>query len=587
MDTRTKMICTIGPAVNNLEKIMALIKEGMNVARVNMSHGTQQDHARTIDLLKEARDCMHKPLAILMDLQGPEIRLGEIENEEMELDQEDLLILSKDDCIGKSRKVCITPGYVLNDLKKGTKILFNDGHIASEVVEEVDEGVVVQIKNSGVISSKKGVNIPDVKIDLPAITEKDIEDLAFACEQNVDIIAASFVRSHEHVLQIKELLAEKGHPEIWVIAKIENSAGINNFDAILHVSDGIMIARGDLGVEVPLSQVPRLQKMMIRKSYLEGKPSVTATQMLESMIHNPRPTRAEASDVANAIYDGTSAIMLSAETAMGQYPIEAVRVMKSIVRESEIDCNYRDFFDLHSRIIYQDVPSAVTLATVKTAYSCHARAIFAFTASGQTGRLLSRLRPEMPIIATTPTQKSYHQMALNWGIYPLVCDVFETVEEAFQKVSAYAMKEGYVSYGDLVILAAGTPFGVSGSTNMIIVENIGDVLVRAAEGVGSRIHGKVKFLFSSEGVHPYEVNEKIIVIPKCDESYLPFINEALAVILQNPVDDEKSERYLMKIAEKIGKPVLIRADGARAILREGQRVTIHPEKALVYKGVVL
>jgi len=371
-----------------------------------------------------------------------------------------------------------------------------------------------------------------------------------------------------------------------VVAKIENNEGVQNFDSIVQVADGIMIARGDLGVEVPLSQVPKLQKMMIRKSYLAGKPAVTATQMLESMINNPRPTRAEASDVANAIYDSTSAVMLSGETAVGHYPLETVNVMRSIVKEAEADFDYRGFFDHHASLIYHDVPSALTLATVKTAYSSNAQALFSFTNSGSTARLLSRLRPPMPIIAMTSNEKCYHQMSFNWGVIPFLSTECKTLVEAFQKISAFALERQFVSYGDLVVVTAGSPFGISGTTNMMIVESIGDVLVRGHVGFGARIHGNATLVLSSEAKKTYAVRGQILVIAKCDESYIPLIREASGIILQNHINDVESEKFAKQIATELEKPLIVRADAATRILKEGQLVTLDPEKALVYKGVV-
>ncbi len=326
---------------------------------------------------------------------------------------------------------------------------------------------------------------------------------------------------------------------------------------------------------------------MIRKSYLAGKPVVTATQMLESMINNPRPTRAEASDVANAIYDSTSAVMLSGETAVGKFPIETVNVMCSIVREAEEDFNYRAFFDQHAPLIYHDVPSAVTLATVKTAYSSNAKAIFAFTRSGSTARLISRLRPKMPIIAMTANEQCYHQMAFNWGVIPYLNEESKTLIDGFKQISNFALENHLVSYGDLVVMTAGTPFGISGTTNMMIVESIGDVLVRGHIGYGLRVHGKVTVVLAPETIEPYAVRGKLLVVAQCDEHYLTLIKECAGLILQNHINDIASEKFAKKAALNLNKPVLLRADAACRILKEGQLVTLDPEKALVYKGVVL
>ncbi|MFI0434946.1 MAG: pyruvate kinase [Parachlamydiaceae bacterium] len=584
---KTKIICTIGPAVHSLEKIQELIEAGMNVARLNFSHGTHEEHLKVIQSIKEAREKLSRPIAIMLDTKGPEIRLGIIKEGYTILTSGQKWHLVNREIEGDDKQVSIYPLTILEKLYCGTHVLFDDGYISSTVVEKTDQGVIVQIHNGGMIRSNKGINIPNTHLHLPAMTDKDIDDIQFGCLHDIDIIAASFVRSAEHVLLIKKLLADQKKQDILVIAKIENSEGVENFDSIVQAADGIMIARGDLGVEVPLSHVPRLQKMMIRKSYLAGKSVVTATQMLESMIHNPRPTRAETSDVANAIYDSTSAVMLSGETAIGRYPIEAVHVMRSIIKEAEADFNYRAFFDQHAPLVYHDVPSAVTLATVKTAYSSHANAIFAFTEGGGTARLLSRLRPKMPIIALTGKRKSFHQLAFNWGVIPIYYPDCQTIREGFEKISNIALDNHLVSYGDLVVVTAGTPFGVSGTTNMMIVESIGDVLVRGHIGYGSRVHGKAMIVLSTEHLEPYAVKDRLLVIVKCDESYLPLVQEAAGIILQNHIDDIASEKYAKKMALNFRKPILLRADAACQILKEGQLITLDPEKALVYKGVVL
>ncbi len=587
MLTRTKIVCTIGPAVESEEMMLELLQAGMNVARLNFSHGSHSTHGETIARLKSARKKLGKPLAIMLDTRGPEVRLRQLKDGPITLTAGQKLWVLKENVLGDAEGISITPPDVLDGLGKGTRILFDDGYISSHVVTKDDRGVLVEIHNDGVLKAGKGVNIPNEKLNLPAMTDQDRADIVFGCEQDVDIIAASFVRTADDVVAIKKLVDEQGRTNILVIAKIENAEGVQNLDNIVQVADGIMIARGDLGVEVPISQVPRLQKMMIRKCYLAGKPSVTATQMLESMIQHPRPTRAEVSDVANAIFDSTSAVMLSGETAIGKHPIETVRVMRSIIREAEADFPYQQFLEYHSNKIYHDVPSSVTLATVKTAYSAHAKVIFAFTRSGSTARLLSRLRPEMPIIAMTPNEKSYNQLAFNWGVIPVHCATSNDFDEAYRSISRYALDHHYVSYGDLVIVTAGSPFGVSGTTNTMIVENIGDVLVRGLAGVGVRVHGNVTVVLSADSSEPFMVRNQILVVTKCDPTYLPLLRDAAAIVLHNHVDDAKSEGYLLEMAKKYDKSVVVRAEGAISILSEGQLVTVDPEKGLVYKGVVL
>ena len=587
MIRRTKIICTIGPSLDTYEKIVCLLQAGMDVARINFSHGDRETQQQQIDFLKEARRELGVPLAIMVDTRGLEIRLGQMKDSQISFCKGDKLVLTTEPTVGNKERVMISPKCVLDGLAKNTRILFADGFISSHVVETRPNEAVVEIENDGIVRSRAGVNIPGITLDLPGVTEQDIEDLRFACEQDVDVVAASFIRTPKEVITIKKLLEEGGCPEALVIAKVENREAVENFDSILQVADGMMIARGDLGVEISLSQIPKLQKAMIRKCYLAGKPSVIATQMLESMILNPRPTRAEVSDVANAIYDSASAVMLSGETAVGKYPLEAVEVMHSIIREAEGDFDYHAFFREHSTLRYNDVPSAVTLATVKTGYSTNAKAIFAFTSSGATARLLSRMRPKMPILAMTSIEKTYHQMAFIWGVIPFCC-LSGSLASAFPKMCDWALEKELVSYGDLVVVSAGTTFGVSGTTNMMIVESIGEVLVRGHGGVGQQVYGNVKILLAPQGdVEPYHCRGKVLVIPRCDTSYLPFMEEAEAVVLQNQIEDTLSEISAKEAAERLNKPLIVRADGALATLREGQLVTVDPGKALVYKGVVL
>jgi len=576
----------MGPAVASLDKILQLIDAGMNVARINFSHGTQAEHRLVIQWLKEARQQCKCPLAIMLDTKGPEIRVGKIKGGQIAFEAQQKVLLVKEDTEGTHEKIQIIPGMVLDSVKVGTTILFDDGYISSIVLEKSARGILVEIQNPGVLKSQKGVNIPHTPIELPAMTKQDIDDIIFGCKEDVDIIAASFIRSAEHVLEIKRLLIEQGKSDILVMAKIENSLGVENIDSIIQVADGIMVARGDLGVELPLKQVPVLQKMMIRKCYQACKPVVTATQMLESMIQNPRPTRAEVSDVANAIYDGTSAVMLSGETAVGKYPVETVAMMRSIVQEAEKDFDYRDFFEHASKKDYPDISSSVALATVKTAYSANAQAIFAFTNSGSTARLLSRFRPKIPLIALTPNPKIYHQLASNWGVIPVDPTDCKNVQQAFETVSCFALKKGIVQYGDLVVVTAGTPFGITGTTNTMVVESIGDVVVRGIPGFGTRIHGRVVVVRSAEEQRQKNTNDCIVVIARCNDSYLPLLKHCLGIVLQNEPEDEASEKHAFLVAKTLDISIVVRAAGAINLLKDGQQVTLDPQKGIVYKGSI-
>jgi len=582
--TRTKIICTIGPSVSSVESMMELMLAGMNVARLNFSHGTHQEHLEMILRLKEAREKLGIPLAIMLDTKGPEIRVGKLENGEVYLPPKHLWHLVDEPIIGNAVKATILPSKILKNLKVGTTVLFDNGYILSKVVETTENGVVVQIENGGVIKSSKGVNIPNFVLDIPAMTEKDIEDIRFGCKNDVDIIAASFIRSADHVVEIKELLNNEQQSPILVIAKIESGEGVKNFDQIVQVADGIMIARGDLGVELPLSQVPKLQKMMIKKCINVGKPAIIATQMLETMMYNTRPTRAETSDVANAIYESTSAVMLSGETAVGQYPIETVHVMRSIIEETESDFDYNVFFEKFSSLSFRGIPSAVALATVKTANSTDAKAIFVYTSTGATARILSRFRPQIPIIAMTPSKKCYYQLAFTWGVIPFLAEDVNTPEQAFERISKFALDRKLVEYGDLVVVIAGVPFGITGTTNMMFVESIGEVWVRGQKGIGSTKQGIISILLSPESKKPFEVRQKFLVINRCDATYKQHIIESSGIVLDNALDDTDSEKYLLEIAERHGKSAILRAEGASRILREEAFVTLDPEKGIVTRA---
>lgn len=584
MHRRTKIICTIGPAVSSLEKMLELIDAGMNVARINFSHGTQEEHGEVIERLKKARSMKKVPLAIMLDTKGPEIRVGALPPEGVPVTTGQKIKLVRGERKAAD-ELSINPPIALDPIEAGHTILFDDGYIISKVVSVDKTGVVVEIQNEGVVKSHKGVNIPNVNVPLPAMTQQDVSDICFGCMQDVDYIAASFIRSAEHVRQIKQLIFEQGKPQILVIAKIENALGLQNFDEILQIADGIMVARGDLGVELPIQEVPVLQKMMIRKSLQASKPVITATQMLESMIKNPRPTRAEVSDVANAIYDSTSAVMLSGETAVGKYPIQTVQLMRQIVEEAERDFPYRDFFYRDSRFDFHDVSSAISLASVKTAYSAGARAIFAFTSSGATSRLIARYRPEMPIVALTDSPKTYNQLALQWGVIPLDPISMASAQDAFIHTSQVARAREIVQYGDLVVVTSGAPFGVQGTTNMMMVESIGEVLVRGYAGQGAKVQGLISIVISPDEWKPLE--GRILVISKCDAKMLPLLKHARGIILQNRPQDLKSEKAAEAAAKSLGIPLLVRADEAMRRLKEGELVTLDPERGIVYKGALV
>jgi len=563
--------------------ILQLIDAGMNVARLNFSHGTHEEHKKIIEFLKQARKEKNIPLAIMLDTKGPEIRLGNIENDAVSLSKGQKILLVSESILGDATKISITPKSIVDDLKSGMTLLFDDGYIEAMVVERTKDGVLVEIRNSGILMSHKGVNIPHESIALPAMTQEDVEDITFGCKMGVDLIAASFIRSADHVEEIRKLIREKTQNKILIISKIENLGGVNNFDSILQVSDGIMVARGDLGVELPVTQIPKLQKHFIKKCYQSAKPVITATQMLESMMHSPRPTRAEVSDIANAVLDGTSGVMLSGETAIGKYPIDAVKMMRSVVLEAEKEINYIHFLDREIQNNFFDVSSSVALATVKTAYGIRAKAIFGCTSSGFTVRAMSRFRPEFPIVAITSEEKAYHQLALSWGVIPILESV-ENVREGFNAATCFCLRRKIIAYGDVVVVTAGAPFGISGTTNTMIVMNIGDVLVRGLPGKGEPVYAKAKVIISVDARKKYDTKDQIVVIPKCNEKYAAQIKEVKGIILQNYPEDTESEKMAKKIAKEQKIPLLIRADNACSLIKDGEYITLDPQRGLVVRG---
>ena len=472
---KTKIVCTMGPTTNDKEIIKSLIESGMNAARLNFSHGSHDEHLGRINMVKEARKELGRYIAILLDTKGPEIRTGNFENGTVELKEGGKFdIYCGEDIVGDETRCSISYKGLYKDVKPGDRLLINDGLVALKI--EAIEGTIIKttIENTGVIGNHKGMNVPGVKLNLPALTEKDIADLLFGIECEVDIVAASFIRKGSDVIDIRSLLSKNGGEGIQIFSKIENQEGVDNIDEIIEYSDGIMVARGDLGVEIPTEEVPIVQKMIIEKCNEAGKPVITATQMLDSMIRNPRPTRAEASDVANAIFDGTDAIMLSGETASGKYPIEVVQTMARIAVKAEEYLSYKEIFEKRRKNYSSNVPDAISIATCSTAMELNVPAIITATQSGQTARQISKYRPECMILACTPYEKVARSLALNWGVLPVIIPKVIDTDDLIEKTSKIALKENYVENGDLVVIVAGIPINHTGSTNMMKVHIIED-----------------------------------------------------------------------------------------------------------------
>jgi len=469
---KTKIVCTIGPASESLENTKKLILAGMNVARLNFSHGDFDEHGNRINIIRQACQELGKTVAILLDTKGPEIRTGKLAVEPIELVQDEYITLTTEEILGDKDRVSITYDNLPNDVEVGSTILIDDGLIGLTVVEVQGTEIKCLIVNGGTIKSKKGVNVPGVRISLPGITEKDANDIIFGIGQDIDFIAASFVRKASDVLEIRELLERHNAGHINIISKIENQEGVDNLDEILAVSDGLMVARGDLGTEIPAEDVPLVQKMMIEKANWAGKPVITATQMLDSMQRNPRPTRAEASDVANAIFDGTDAIMLSGETAAGKYPVESVLTMSRIAEKAESALNYRELFLKQSTVQETTITEAISQAVAISALDLNAKAIISSTETGHTARVVSKYRPEAPIVAVTTEDRTMRRLTLTWGVTPVKGKLASTTDEMFDYALQGGIDSGLVAEGDLVVITAGVPLGRSGSTNLIKVSVI-------------------------------------------------------------------------------------------------------------------
>ena len=468
---KTKIICTIGPASESEERLRELMLAGMNVARFNFSHGSHEEHKAKFDRVIKVSSELKLPVATLLDTKGPEIRLKDIEGGKTELVSGQKFILTTEEILGNNEKVTITYKGLKDDINVGTTILIDDGLIEM-VVDEINEtDIICSVVNGGPISNHKGVNIPGAVLSMPYISDVDRSDIMFGCDMDFDFLAASFVRCKEDILEVRKIIEEHGS-HMKIIAKIENMQGIRNLDEILEAADGIMVARGDMGVEIPMEEVPIVQKQMIKKAEVLGKHVITATQMLESMIKNPRPTRAEATDIANAIYDGTTAIMLSGESAAGLYPVEAVKTMAKIAERTEEDIDYNSRLRRRKDIDNIDTTTAISHATCTTAMDLKAAAIVTVTISGFTAGMIARYKPSCPIIACSVSPRTCRQLNLAWGVTPIWIARESTAEDLFDEAVHAAEKEGYIKKGDKVVLTAGVPLGVSGRTNMIRVVEV-------------------------------------------------------------------------------------------------------------------
>ncbi|MBR9946671.1 pyruvate kinase [Clostridiaceae bacterium Marseille-Q4145] len=577
---KTKIVCTLGPSTDDENVLRQLMLEGMSVARMNFSHGSHEEQKKRLDMVKKLREELELPVAALLDTKGPEIRIGDIEGGKAELKKGQTFVLTTEDIVGNAEIVSITYKQLYKDVKPGDSILIDDGLIGMEVQKIEGEEIVCQVKNGGFISNHKGVNVPGVELKMPFVSQKDYEDIVFAAEQDYDFIAASFTRTANDILEIRKILEEKGGQYIHIIAKIENMQGVENCEEILRVADGIMIARGDMGVEIPLEEVPVIQKKLIRMALKASKPVITATQMLDSMIKNPRPTRAETSDVANAIYQGTGAIMLSGETAAGAYPVEAVRTMARIAERTEKDIDYSREFKPRRLAERPDVTNAISHATCTTAMDLNAAAIVAVTKSGRTVGRIAKYRPSCPVIGCATHSRVCRQLSLMWGVIPVEMQEEETADELFDHAVKLTEDKGLISRGDLVVITAGVPLGLSGTTNMLKVQVAGNTLLTGRGCNALKASGNVCVCNSAEDLAKTFRPGDIVVVSATNNDMMPQLKDAAGIITEQ--GDRYSHAAIVGIALDI--PVITEAKNATRILKSGTFVTMDSEQGLVYRG---
>ncbi len=574
---KTKIICTLGPSTDDETILRKLIQNNMDVARINMSHGTHADQKKRADMLKKLRKELNKPVALLLDTKGPEVRTKTFKDKKVTLVDGQHFVLTTRDIEGDETGCAVTYKDLPRDIHIGTKVLIDDGLIELRVLDINDTDIECQVINGGPVSNHKGINVPGCRLSMPYISEQDRLDIAFAVKEDFDFIAASFVTCKEEVIQIREELQRNNCDDIRVISKIENAEGVDNIDEIIRVSDGVMVARGDMGVEIKFEQLPAIQKKLISAAYLAGKQVITATQMLESMIVNPRPTRAETSDVANAIYDGTSAIMLSGETAVGRFPVEAVKTMSEIAIATEKDIDYVSRMQKREITTRLDVTNAISHATCTTAHDLEAVAIMTVSKSGLTARMISRFRPSCPIICGTTEEKVLRQMNLSWGVVPIIVQEKTTSDELFDHVVEVSQKEGLVQSGDIVVITLGVPLGVSGTTNMLKAHMVGDIIIEGTSVNKGQVTGRLCVCQNEDDAMNKFKDGDILVVPKTDNKLVRILRKASGVI----TEESGVNSHAAVVGITLDIPVIVGAANATKILKTGTVVTLDGDKGVV------
>lgn len=578
---KTKIVCTIGPTSESEEVLEKLMISGLNVARLNFSHGNHEEHKVRIEQIKEIRNKLDLPIGIMLDTKGPEIRLKNFKSGGVELEDNQKFTLTTRDILGDEEIVAVSYEGLVLDVKKGDTILIDDGLVELEVVNLVKEtDIECIVKNGGSVKDHKGVNVPGVRINLPAVTQKDIDDILFGIENGVDFIAASFIRKAEDVLDIRRILEENGGDYIQIISKVENQEGVENIDEIINLSDGIMVARGDLGVEIETEEIPIIQKEIIRKCNEVGKPVITATQMLDSMMRNPRPTRAEVTDVANAIFDGTDSIMLSGETAAGKYPVEAVKTMHNIAMRTEKALDYKQILKEKSKNRGISTTNAISKSTCSTAEDLGASAIVTATSSGFTASAVSKFRPEAPIIAATTTEQVRRKMSLVWGVYPVLSLKSASTDEVIDLSIHSALEKGYIEQGDLIVITAGIPVGVSGTTNLIKVHTVSEILLKGV-GIGTKaVSGRVVIGSTKEELEGRFERDDIIVCNCTAKDIVPYMEKASAIVTEHG----GLTSHAAIVGLNLRKPTIVGVEDATNVLKDGDTITVDSITGSIYKG---
>ncbi|MCD3218490.1 pyruvate kinase [Mammaliicoccus sciuri] len=579
---KTKIVCTIGPASESEEMLEKLMLAGMNVARLNFSHGSHEEHKGRIDTIRKVSSKLNKNIGILLDTKGPEIRTHNMKDGLIELTKGSEVTVKTTEVEGTPEAFSVTYEKLAEDVEVGSTILLDDGLIELTVKSvDIAKGEVhCDVQNTGELKNKKGVNLPGVKVNLPGITDKDASDIRFGIEEGVDFIAASFVRRPSDVLDIRAILEEKENNVIKIIPKIENEEGIENIDEILQVSDGLMVARGDMGVEILPEAVPMVQKQLIQKCNKLGKPVITATQMLDSMQRNPRCTRAEASDVANAIYDGTDAVMLSGETAAGLYPEEAVRTMQNIAVAAEDAQDYKKLLSDRSKMIDTNLVNAIGVSVAHTALNLNVESIVAATESGATAQTISKYRPHSHIIAVTPNETTARHMTLVWGVLPVVKKGKQTTDELLNNAVSTAVNTGLVDNGDLIIITAGVPTGETGTTNLMKIHLVGDELAKG-QGIGHHSTvGKAVVANTADDLKGKDLSESIVVTQSTDADMVPYLENAKGIV----TEEGGLTSHAAVVGLNLGVATIVGVEGAREKIADGTLITLDPKQHKVFEG---